>query len=448
VLATRTYLEAIGYPFLTIYLPQQDITGGTVQVIVTAGALSDLLTVEGAKYFSESQYVSGIRQPAGEPINADALKADLDWLNRNPFRHVSSVARPGAQVGSTELNLRVDERRPLSLTAGYDNTGTPTTGEDRVSAGFQWGNAFGRGDLFSYRFSGDPALEHLRSHSGGYTAFLPWRHLLSLQGAWSTIDSAMPAPFAQRGTSWQVGARYEIPLKAPREGWTQNLSFTADFKYSDNNLEFAAIPVTNNVTQIVQFGATYGFAFPGLGGRNSVAVSGFESPGGLTSENKTRAFEGSRHGAKADYAYGKLSLSHQRALPLGFSWSTNLDAQLASGALLGSEQLNGGGAYAVRGYAESSAFGDEGVVLTNELHAPGFAIFKGRDGVDLFAFVDAASLNFHVAHDNTDLRSTGLGVNYQFGRHFSARAVYGYQLKRLDRSTENSRVHFSANVNW
>src|SRR5690606_9971568 len=151
----------------------------------------------------------------------------------------------------------------------YDNTGTRTTDEDRVSASVQWGNAFGRGDLMSYRFSGDPSFDHLRSHSLGYTAFLPWRHVLSLQAAYSEIESVMPEPFTQGGTSWQIAARYEIPLAPLREGWTQNLSFSADFKYSDNTLEFAAIPVTDNVTHVAQLGATYGVSFRAFGGHNS-----------------------------------------------------------------------------------------------------------------------------------------------------------------------------------
>src|SRR5690606_22896521 len=141
--------------------------------------------------------------------------------------------------------------------------------------------------------SGDPAWQHVRSYNAGYTAFLPWRHVLTLQGAWSTMDSVMPEPFSQGGTSWQVGARYEIPLAAPRQGWTQTLSLTADFKYSDNTLEFAEIPITDNITHVAQLGATYGLTFPALGGQNSARLELTASPGGLTGYNDDTAFAGS-----------------------------------------------------------------------------------------------------------------------------------------------------------
>lgn len=104
--------------------------------------------------------------------------------------------------------------------------------------------------------------------------------------------------------------------------------------------------------------------------------------------------------------------------------------------------------FASDGYRESSAFGDEGIVANNELRAPPFALCKGRDTVDLFAFADLAALHLAVDHESTDLRSVGFGVNYQFGRHFSARASYGWQLKYLDRSTEKAHAHLSANLSF
>src|SRR5690606_12884511 len=128
------------------------------------------------------------------PFDAYALNADLAWLNRNPFRRVTPVIEAGEEPGTTRVTLQAEERFPFTFTAGYDNTGTRATDEDRVSASVQWGNAFGRGDLMSYRIAGDASFDHLRSHSLSYTAFLPWRHVLTLQAAHSEIDSVMPEP--------------------------------------------------------------------------------------------------------------------------------------------------------------------------------------------------------------------------------------------------------------
>jgi Hemolysin activation/secretion protein len=444
----RTHLQLLGRPFARVYAPPQDITDGTVRIVVQLASLGGEVSVDGNKWFGRERYTGTLRARSGEALDAAALNADLAWLNRNPFTHVTPVVEAGDEPGTTRVTLRAEERFPFSFSAGYDNTGTRNTDEDRVSASVQWGNALGRGDLMSYRLSGDPSFDHLRSHSLSYTAFLPWRHVLTLQAALSEIDSVMPAPFTQGGTSWQVAARYELPLAPLRNGWTQSLSFGGDFKYSDNTLEFATIPVTDNVTHIAQVGATYGVTFPVLGGRSSATVSGYASPGGLTRYNGDRAFGGSRPGAQADYVYGKLTLTHQRALPLGFSWSTVADFQAASGALLGSEQLSGAGTYAVRGYRENSAFGDEGVVMNNELHLPPLTWAAARTQVDAFVFLDAASLHLNVDDDNVELSSAGFGANAAVNRWLSVRFAYGWQWKKLPGSRDRGHGHVSANVSW
>ncbi|QYM79146.1 hypothetical protein K0B96_00595 [Horticoccus luteus] len=449
-MAIRLQLQLLGRPFARVYTPPQDITAGTVRIVVQLATLDGDVRLNGNKWFARERYTGGLHIRPGEALDMTSLNADLAWLNRNPFRRVTPVIEAGAQPGTTRVTLQAEEQFPLSLTAGYDNTGTKATDENRVSAAVQWGNAFGRGDLLNYRFSADPELEHMRSHALGYTAFLPWRHLLTLQGSYATIDSTMPEPFTQSGKSWQVGARYEIPLPAPHANWTQDLSFTADFKYSDNTLEFAAIPITGNVTHIAQVGANYGVTFPAFGGQNDARLEVEASPGGLTGRNTDSAFAGSRPGAKAAYAYARLGLRHQHALGRGWGLNLSADTQFATGALLGTEQLNGGGSSAVRGYRESSAFGDWGVVGSAELHAPGFALFKGRDRVDLFAFIDAASLRLCHDNESTDLASAGPGVNYQFGRHFSLRAAYGWQLEAIDssRGVYSGYGHLSASVAW
>jgi hemolysin activation/secretion protein len=448
VIALRLYASLMGHSFVSVYLPPQDITGGYVQIVINEAKADAAIGIRGAHYFSEASYRAALHQKAGEPIDQSVLEQDVEWLNRNPYHQVQISAGSGASAGTTALDLDVHERFPLGWSASYDNTGTKSTGEDRVSAGVTWANALWRGDLMSYRFIADPTLEHSKTHSLTCTSYLPWRHIATLSASYSLIDSIMAPPFEQHGTSWQLGLNYEIPLRAPREGWTQNLSFSANLKYSDNNLLFASVPITNNPTRIPEVGATYGVGFRALGGQNFASVSGFASPGGLGAEDSDRAFNGSRFGAKAAFAYGTFNFSHQHPLKFGFTWTSNLNAQIATGALLGSEQLNGGGSSAVRGYAESTAFGDEGVVLSNELHAPALPVWRGHDQLDAFVFADLASLNLHVDRESTDLRSVGVGLNYFFGRHVSVRASYGWQLKYLDHSTEKTHAHLAANVSF
>ncbi len=449
-IALRAGLRALGRPFVVGYVPPQELSGGVVRVVIHPARLDGELKIEGARWFSEDSYRAAVPLAPGAEIDAAAVQAGVDRLNRSPHRRVVVVAEPGSQAGTTRLVLRTQETKPWQVTAGYNNAGTAVTDENRVTAGWSWGDAFGRGDTLGYNFSADPVLDHSISHSANYGTTFASGRSLTVFGSYSTIESALPPPLTQEGTSWQAGARFSLPLAKSAGGWERNLSFAADFKYSDNTLEFATIPITDNVTHVAQLGASFSVSRRGESRSLGLTASLYASPGGLTDRNDDAAFAASRAGAKAAYLYGKFDVRFAQRLPRGFSWSTTASLQLASGALLGTEQLNGGGSAGVRGYGESSAFGDEGAMLLNELHLPAFSPFKRKDQADLFAFLDGAALGTRgPGGDTTELASVGVGLNYGLGRHVSLRAAYGWQLKELPNiAGGSSHGHIAATLSY
>jgi hemolysin activation/secretion protein len=447
----RNWLQQRGHSFTTVYVPPQDVTDGILRIVVQRAKLDGDLQIEGAKYFSVASYRAAVPLAAGDEIDAAVVQAGVNRLNRGGYRRVVVAAEPGATAGTTKLVLRTRETRPWSLSAGYNNTGTAVTDEDRVTAAVVWGNAFDRGDTLGYSFSADPALEHSLSHSANYSAVFKSGHSLTAFGSHSTLESALPAPLTQEGKSWQTGLRYGVPLAKTTGGWERALNFAADFKYSDNTLEFAAIPVTDTVTHLAQLGATFSMSRRTPTQGLAWSASLHASPGGVTAENDDEAFARARFGAQATYVYGRFEGQYSRALPAGFSLSTTASLQLASGPLLGTEQLNGAGSGGVRGYRESSAFSDEGVVVNTELHLPAFSPFKDRGQADLFAFVDAAALwDLGSGATRAELASSGVGVNYRFSRVFSLSAAYGWQWKPIPHLADQGagHGHLSASVRF
>lgn len=456
----RLTLEQLGYPFVSAYVPPQDITAGWVQVVVQISRAAPETRVEGAKYFSADHYRAAIRQQTGQPIDIAGLKADIDWLNRNAFGQVDVVAEPGGADGTTALKLRVNDRFPLRVFAGYNNTGSLVSDEDRVNAGFTWGNAFGRGDQLGYQYSASPDAKTSVTHSGNYSTDLPWRHTLSVSGAYSELVGRVAAPFSLAGRTSQVGLRYTIPLRPWSQTVTQALTLGFDFKTSNNNLEFAAFPITNNLTHIAQFTATWDLGFTDRWGHTSVGVDVFASPGGLTSRNHTRYFEISRAGAQPDYVYGQIAAQRLTRLPHGFTWSVRGRLQLSSANLLGSEQMAGGGSASVRGYEEGEAYGDQGLFLSHELALPAMSLLprlrvtRWSDSLQVFAFEDFVTLtNRHLLAGErryTDLHSVGIGLRYQLRSNVSLDLSHGWQLRDsgVSRSGEHARTHVSVQVSY
>lgn len=444
-------LRLEGQLLVSVWLPPQDLTDGVVRIVVHPAVVEGEIGIEGAVYFSPESYQKWIRQQPGQALDMVQLQQDVDWINRNPFRHATPAAASGHTAGSSRISLRTQERRPLRLFAGMDNTGTKNTDEQRLFAGFNWGNAFGRGDQMSYQYRADPARERSITHSGSYVFDLPWRHWVSLSGAWSETTPNVGSILNQKGESWQIGAQYHVPLpnlSLNKTSIKQDIYYGLDIKYSNNNLEFAAIPVMDNKTDIAQMVLGYSLNRESDNSSSFISPQLVFSPGGMSKYNTDDAFDGSRLGAQAQYIYFRLDGEHLQRLPANFRWSLKANAQYSNTPLLGSEQIAGSGAYAVRGYPESQAFGDKGVVLRNEIHAPTFPI-TGLDeaSLDTFAFYDNAWLQ--TAGSDTDtirLSSIGLGASLYLAQAVSLDMSVAYPLEQQVAGENGTRIHLRLQV--
>jgi hemolysin activation/secretion protein len=455
--AVRVHFKSKGHSFTLVHLPQQDITDGYVQLVVTQARLSGEITVEGNRYFSDEQYLRWLRQQVDQPVDALQLNDDIDWINRNPFRSATVAASPGSQAGTTHLTIQAREARPVRWYMGANNTGSESTTKERVLAGMNWGNAFGLGHQMSLQVTADSAFEHSKSLSGSYSLDLPWRHTLSLSGAYSKTDGIVSEPFSLTGMSSQFILRYGIPLA---DAWGGSLSHSVslglDYKRSDNNFDFASIPITDNTTEVIQIAALYSGQLSDSLGKTSASLSLYHAPGGVTARNEDRYFKDSRYRASANYSYVRLDLRRNNRLPANWEWNWAGSGQLSNQNLIGSEQFGAGGMNTVRGYQEGEVYGDEGLRLSQELLTPAFAIarrlgFSRQDGMRLYVFQDFAgthSVKKLPGEDHAYLHSAGLGLRYQIGQLMTAQVAWGRQLRNIESDPENHNIHFSVQFSY
>lgn len=434
------YFRRHGRPVVDVFVPEQNISTGTVQVLVVEGRLGQVRT-EGNKWFTTEQISSPIRARRGEVIEGEPLLEDIAWINRNPFRQVDLVFTRGSNPGETDLILRTYDLRPLRLYTGYEDSGNALTGFDRVLLGVNWGNAFGRSQQLNYQVTASPDFEKLVAHSGSYIVPLPaWRHTLTVFGSYAQSQPVLSdGIFALDGRTWQVGARYHIPLAAKRAVWTRACTLGVDFKRSNNNLSFGGTQIFAQENDVIQGSAVFSVSHPDRHGMTTGDLTLVLSPGGLTAGNHTRGYQAARSFARPDYGYARLELERRTKLPAGLFWITRGTAQVASANLLGSEQLGLGGASNLRGYEDREANGDDGFILVNEIHIPPFpvlgAIARGKtnDRLDPLVFLDYGVVASHERlpgePNRLELASAGLGFRYNLRGNFTLRAAYGWQLK-------------------
>ena len=459
--AIVAYFRDHDRPVVNVFVPEQRITTGYVQVVVLISQV-EKIDATGAKWFSNSYLRAQVQLRPEEPISGHELNRDLKWINRNPFfaighphvsrlrarHHRSAVAHAGPL--------------PLRVYAGFEDSGNQFTGNDRILTGFNYGNLFGVGQQLSYQFTSGTDVNKFTAHSGTYIIPLPWKHQLTFFGSYANSEASLGPGLTSGGVNWQVSGRYEIPLPGT-EQFTESITAGFDFKRSNDDLIFNVATVSNVYTDIDQFVFGYQSSLQDEYGSTSFSGTGFWSPGGLSNNNDDTDFQATRAAARDNYIYGQLTLNRVTRLPYDFSWTVRGLLQESDANLLPSEQLGLGGYDTVRGYDERVANGDNGFLVSTEVATPPVSLLQliglqsVKDQLQFLAFVDYGGTSLHqvtpadiTTHNN--LLGVGPGLRYAINPYLTARADYGFQLIDSQNSGfdthHNSRLHFGLVVSY
>jgi len=441
-------------PLVDVILPEQPIDNAVLYLVFLESRVGKV-TIEGNKWFSEDSIRKDLRLQPGDRVSSGRLLDDLDWLNRNPFRQVNVRFKQGEELGQTDLSLSVEDRFPVRFYGGFENSGTRFSGDNRLLAGFNYGNLFGLGHQINYQYTTDLEFKFVKANSASYVAPLPWRHTLTLLGSYvdAKADFGEVAPGTESsGQSAQGSLRYVMPLPdigKLREDFT--LGF--DFKRSNNDIEFGGQSSTATDTHILQFQAGYSSVLEDRWGQTSFGLEGYYSPGDLTSKNSDEAFELLRPVSQANYFYGRVSLERITRLPYDMALIVRGFGQVASDRLLPSEELGLGGARTIRGYDVRLVNGDSGFLLNAELRSPAIRLFSrassklGDDYLQLLGFFDYGTVRIADVlpdeRETTSLSSIGVGLRYSFRKNLSFQFDYGFQLREKELSEDHSRGHIA-----
>jgi hemolysin activation/secretion protein len=430
------HYEDHGRPMNEVWVPPQDGAGGVLRVEVVEGRVGRL-GFGRLEHFDEERLRKGIRVREGELLDGRAVQADLDWLSRNPFRRADLFVAPGEGV-SADLLLGIEERRPWRAYAGYDNTGSEAVGENRWFGGFNWGNAFGFDHVLGYQFTVGDSLEDFHAHSMTWEIPVHRRHeFMRITAAWADVlaeETQDGVPTDAEGESWQVSALYGRQLRRAGD-WTQEWRAGAEFKRADNFVIFGETEFPDTKVDVLQLRGEWLGGGPLWGGRADLQASLVASPGDVTARNGSEEFESFRTGADPSYVYARAEGSWVAPVAEDWSWRIRATAQLASGALLPTEQLGLGGYSTVRGYAERILLADGGYVVSSELRTPVIRAAEqlrpGGFGLQGLAFIDHA-LGWRDGDGTETLTGAGLGIRAAVWDSANLRLDVGWGLEDGD----------------
>lgn len=440
-------------PLVLISLPNQRPATGTVQVLIEESRLGEVKVV-GNKWTPAKRYENYFATKPGETISQRNISRDMDFINRGPFRAVNVSYSPGARPQTTDVTLEVVDRRPYFFYAGCDNAGVPTTGRQRIFAGFGWDQIWGADQSLYYQYTTNYNTSRYHSNTFQYVALCPWKGIFNLYGGFSTVSATLdPSPLNNKGTNAQASLRYITPFGVTRQ-FSQEIIGGFDWKNTNNTLEFSdATPVFGQTVNITQWIVGYKCRYEEKNVTVEGDVEGVFSPFQWFPNQTSADYESLRPGADNRWFYLLANCFIRCALPHKMATHIRINGEASLQTLLPSEQLGVGGYDSVRGYDQRQFNGDSGLIVSWELHSPPFTVWKTkvkkRENLAHFLYFLDGGLGYDnvkvpdVPRFNT-LAGTGIGLRYFLSDHLKARIDYGIKLhQQADFTGGASEVHFN-----
>ncbi len=417
--AIKSRYAARGYLTTIVYIPEQEITDGKIEIRVVEGRMGKV-RVEGNKWFSGSLIEKYIHPPEGSFLNMHTLQKDLLRLNLNSDLRVKAVVSPGGELASSDVILKVDDQFPWHIGAGFDNQGTRLSGKLRESVFLRGSNVTGNLDtvlvttLFSSRSFGQGFDYEVPLNTYGTKLGLDVLYFRSELGK-------EYKPYDITGATWmysphilwelylseyvQAGAEAGVEIKSVRKKMLDDL--TAD--------DHLSLPYIGFEAGINDLSGNRTFFSP----RFTLGTSGF-----LGSSSRGHSPAGREGTGGSFFKYGH-SLNRLQRMPFESYLFLRSRYQAVSRTLPSSEQFQLGGGNSVRGYPEGDYLCDTGGELNVDWFFPFYLIPEDwrlwnsavplRRQIEPVIFIDAGGgkLKRVMPGENEDKFLAGIGGGFR-----------------------------------
>ena len=430
-----------GYPVVVVDIPEQDVVGGKVKLLVTEGVVSNV-KVAGSDYFLLSDIRARVPSiQVGSPLYIPKLQQELNSLNSlSSDLRVVPVLKQGDEPGSVGIELKVKDQLPMHGEIEYNNYASANTSPTRLSASIGYDNLWSKFHSFSLMMMVTPeAMEEIRVLSGTYV--LPIEDgasRLAFYGVSSNSEinalTSTSSGLQIRGNSTIAGVRYVKPMNYSAE-FQHVLTLGFDFKDVMEEIAFPDDPKAKGLLTPMSFGlwtAEYKATWRKPEATTRVGAGVYF---GLRDVfNSDQEFNDKRFGGKPNFMYWKASYQRDTQLPADFSLVNKIKLQISDAPLISNEQLSIGGNATVRGYFESQNLGDRGVISSIEAYTPAlFPSVKAISDFKILTFLEGAAVEvlqpLKDQEKNFVLASAGLGMQLTAWNDVRAELDWAFPLR-------------------
>ena len=459
---TRFY-RSKGFILAQAYIPAQTISNGVVIVQVLEGTLNDVV-VEGNTRYSDAALIAPFADLVGLPVVKQPLESALLELTDFPGISAFGVFRPGKDIGSSQLVIKVQKEKIADLSLSADNYGSDYTGKYRGIINYSLYNAFASQDrLFGNIYKTFQPSNGVYGSISYEAAIVNNRNIFGINASRNnfTLEERQGSVPGDGKTS-QGGLYFRHTLKRSRAS-NQYLKLAFFRKRADINLFKAPYqePFRDDLAVAsaeVQFDSLapksaginmgyfrYSHGFEGILG---VPKAGEETMGKLNPD------------AKPNFNKVESGYTRYQSIDSANSLLLSLRGQFSNDVLASLEQMAIGGPDSVRAYPVAKYLRDRAYVATIEwvAKAPGAAdvpVFGNKTWGDIMKmsiFFDAGGGSNNKASGGQvgDVVAMGLGVAFSVKvEKFNARIDIGWPMNKREEDKDlGAQTYFTANYQF
>ncbi len=439
------YYHQHGYEYSRAYLPQQNLSQGIVQINVLE-AYYDQTQVNNQSRTQNwliDQTLAPLKQ--GDRIDSDQMQQQLKLLNRLKGVTTRNVLTPGTTVGSSQLNVELNNTPLLTGYMGADNYGNKYTNRVRGTAGISANNLAGLGDELSLDFmTVGQRMNYGRvgyaftftgmgTRAGASYSYLDYELGKELKTIGAEGNAAQTSVFISQPALLTNNAEVLLTLQYDYKQLEDDIKLSQYYKHRDIDVVTARLDGS-------QFDSFLGGGLTQYGASTSYGHLKFNNDDAATLDAQTAKTAG-------DYYTASLNLSRLQNLgQKGTQGYVGIYGQYSPYNLDSSEQYLGGGPFNVRGYDSSQFAGSTGYLATAELRQSLFADAKNQ--ITGKVFVDTAEVTLNakkwagVTGDNqVQISSAGLGLNWTNAWNIQANAEVAFPIGNTPEQLKDRADH-------
>ena len=434
--AVNKYYREHGYLTSRAYLPEQDVSRGTLRVELMEGTIGQVdakgLTTTKPEYVRRA---AGLKP--GEVFRTDTLEAQLAEFNTFTDLKSRLNISPGKLDGTSDLELVMQERKRFGATLLADNGGQHSTGYYRggvfATARGLASTAYTR-DVLTAGYVGSRGAN---TFSGAYS--ITENVLKTTWGV--SLDHSQTDCITDELRELDVEGKFTAcTLSVKRSLYTNARNILSNglaLAFKDNESEVSGYRMNSYRTNTLAYTLDYlalfehGYVYHAL-----TATRGWQ----LAGEN--RDFWRANYRLEGNYAFNRY---------LGVN--ARFGAQISNRReLQSSEQFQLGGVNTIRGYEEGMVNGERGYALQLELRCNLKSLWTTAPSwlgsAEFFAFYDCGQLKHKTESQTLSsaseafLSSTGCGLRCGLLNHLNASFTMAMPLKKHTYNLRDNKPHW------